>query len=120
MAAQANEFYTAIGDTTYSGSNCKIQVYFRTSAGNMAVGWVNIADFIGYPRYSWTNYQEPYNCYNSNGSTLVTATSVTINGTGYQQFSPVRSVTVRNPSGSVYTTLNPGDILIATDTSQTG
>jgi hypothetical protein len=115
-----NEFFTAIGDTTYENGNCVVNIYFRTAAGNMASGWINIADFPEYPWYDWVNYQEPYHYYNSNGSTLIDSTVITISGTGYRQFSLSRAVTVRAISGSVYTTLNPDNTLIATNTSHTG
>jgi hypothetical protein len=116
----SGEFWTCRTNTDYEGSDSKVHVLFRNSAGAQTWGYVQIRPYPEGDIYDWVNYQEPYHYYNSNGSSLVGSTSVSINGTAYRQFSLSRAVTVRAISGSVYSTLNPDNTLIATNTSHTG
>lgn len=80
---------------------------------------MNVSDAPVDMPYDWTNDQESYHYYNSNGSILVNATTVTIDGTIYNQFTVGNSLNVLNSAGTYQYALAAGT-LVATNSSTTG
>lgn len=82
-----NEFYTVIPNANQNITS--YEIIFRNSSGIQAHGFIETIEAweAGVDsNYPWVKDQEPYNYYNSNGSTLVAAATEYINNEKYYIF----------------------------------
>lgn len=110
------EFYTLIPNSSFYQTSWKI--VFR-QAGVKLTGVIESSKGYTLGNHPWAATQEAYHYYNSNGSSLVSSATETINGTSYRIFTVNKAVTYRNPSGTSLGTLAVGTKL-ATNESTTG
>lgn len=112
-----NEMYT----TRYRDNYLTYyEIRFRNSSGNMTTGYIEtLPQGYTYPEAAWVASQELYHYFNSNGSTLTTSATVSLDGVTYRKFTVNSAVTYRNPSGTSQGTLPVGALLL-TDQSTTG
>lgn len=113
-----NEFYLVFPNSSMYVTSFKIR--FRDINGNPVYGYIETSEGYTLDYYAWNAYQEPYNYYNSNGSTLVNATTATIDGKKQYIFTVTkRAATAVSPDKSQSVEL-PVGTKIATDTSTIG
>ena len=112
-----NEFYTVVPNSSSYITHFKI--YFRNSSGVQTTGYIETSKGTTLGDYAWSAYQEPYHYYNSNGSTLVSASTETIGGKRYYVFTVNKAVAYKDKDGNNKGTLSAGTKL-ATDCSTTG
>lgn len=111
-----DECYTVIPDNP----NCSLyRIIFRDMYGDEAIGFIESSPGYTLGDHAWVEYQEPYHYYNSNGSSLISASTETIYGDLQYIFTVKKEVSYRNRNGANMGTLPVGTKL-ATDTSYTG
>lgn len=114
------EFYTLIANSSHYTTNFKI--VFRNSSGQKATGYIETSKGYTLDYYGWVNRQDPYHFLNSNGSTLVNATTVNIpgaSGNPYYVFTVKKKVACIDPNGHALDSLSVGT-KIATNSSTPG
>lgn len=114
-----NEFYTTVPrDNDNNATYYKI--YFRNKNGVKTLGYIETEPGGWSTGYEpWAQYQYEYAYYNSNGSSLVTSATTTINNVTYRVFTVKKAVTARYPNGNEFGTLAAGTKL-ATYSSTVG
>lgn len=111
-----NEFYTLIPND--SPNITSYRIYFNDPNGNRSVGYIETTS--GYSAgvvtsFAWTNYQEPYHYYNSNGSSLANAPTINFGGTTHYVFTVHGSPRpYKNPAGTTLGSLPVGTKLATT------
>lgn len=96
------------------------EIRFRNSNGTQATGFIEtLPQGHTYPEAAWVATQEPYHYYNSNGSSLVVAPTMSIGNVTYRIFTVKKPVVYRDPNGNNLGTLEVGTRLL-TDQSTTG
>ena len=113
-----NEFYTVIPNS--SSYITSYEIVFRNSNGAEQHGYIETSPGSTLDDYTWAKSQEAYHYTNSNGSSLVSATRLTIDGKSYYVFTVSGSArNYRKKNGSLVGALLSGTLL-ATDQSTTG
>lgn len=112
-----NEFFTIVPDE--SPNVTSYLIYFQNPSGKQATGYIETSRGMTLPDYEWAAYQEPYQYYNSNGTTLVKAEREVIGGTNYYIFTVHSPRPYVTPSGVMQNGLPVGTKL-ATTSSTTG
>jgi len=113
-----NDFYVLLPNDV-SSVTC-YRVIFRNYNGKQAAGYIETCPAYTYDDYAWAKYQEPFQYYNSNGSTLVKAAQSTIDGKTYYTFTITgASLNYLNPDGKSQGYL-PAGTRLATTSSTVG
>lgn len=113
-----NEFYTIIpNDSMYITS---YKIIFRDPKGNQKFGYIETNPAITFDDYEWAQYQEPYQYYNSDGKTLVSAAKETIDKKSYYIFTVHDSPRIYRDSSGTYKGTIPVGAQLATNSSTTG
>lgn len=75
-----NTYVTCLAVNVAGSNNTRLEGFIEPNRG------VTLGD------YAWEQYQEPFHYYNSNGSSLVSSATETINGTTYRVFTVTRNL----------------------------